>query len=87
VTFLRRKQPGLWIKSYLCATLVEQVRAIRAIQDVVDGVLPESATTNLDRPELNYDGIKRDVRKLFYDPQAGFDAWHTRPLVRLIEIP
>jgi len=41
--------------------------------------LPESQLLNsLDRPELNYDGIKRDVRKLFYDPQAGFDAIRDR---------
>ncbi|WP_017718891.1 hypothetical protein [Kamptonema formosum] len=29
---------------------------------------------SLERPELNYEGIKQDFRKLFEDPQAGFDA-------------
>ncbi len=60
---------------------VEQVRAIqRRIQDVVDGVFARirNYLNALDRPELNYDGIKRDVRKLFYDPQAGFDAIRDR---------
>ena len=62
-------------------SFVEQVRAIqRRIQDVVDGVFARirNYLNSLDRPELNYDGIKRDVRKLFYDPQAGFDAIRDR---------
>ncbi len=62
-------------------SFVEQVRAIqRRIQDVVDGVFAKirNYLNSLDRPELNYDGIKRDVRKLFYDPQAGFDAIRDR---------
>jgi gas vesicle protein len=33
---------------------------------------------SLERPELNYDGIKTDLRKLFDDPQAGFDAMRDR---------
>lgn len=60
---------------------VEQVRAIqRRIQDVVDGVFAKirNYLNSLDRPELNYDGIKRDVRQLFDDPQAGFDAIRDR---------
>lgn len=60
---------------------VEQVRAIqRRIQDVVDGIFARirNYLNSLDRPELNYDGIKRDVRKLFDDPQAGFDAIRDR---------
>ncbi len=60
---------------------VEQVRGIqRRIQDVVDGVFGRirNYLNSLDRPELNYDGVKRDVRKLFEDPQAGFDALRDR---------
>lgn len=60
---------------------VEQMRAIqRRIQDVVDGVFGRirNYLNSLDRPELNYDGIKRDVRTLFDDPQAGFDAIRDR---------
>jgi nucleoid DNA-binding protein len=60
---------------------VEQVRAIqRRIQDVVDGIFARirNYLNSLDRPELNYDSIKRDVRKLFNDPQAGFEALRDR---------
>ncbi|MBH8561329.1 MFS transporter [Nostoc sp. CENA67] len=60
---------------------VEQVRSIqRKIQDVIDGVFERIRyyLNSLDRPELNYDGIKRDVRQLFDDPQAGFEALRDR---------
>jgi nucleoid DNA-binding protein len=60
---------------------VEQVRGIqRRIQDVIDGVFARirNYLNGLERPELNYDGIKRDVRTLFDDPQAGFDALRDR---------
>ncbi|MES1024310.1 MFS transporter [Gloeocapsa sp. BRSZ] len=60
---------------------VEQIRAIqRRIQDVIDGVFGRirNYLNSLDRPELNYDGIKKDVRKLFDDPQAGFEAIRDR---------
>ncbi|MEA5507707.1 MFS transporter [Halotia wernerae UHCC 0503] len=60
---------------------VEQVRSIqRRIQDVVDGVFARirNYLNSLDRPELNYDGIKHDVRTFFDDPQAGFDALRDR---------
>ncbi|MEW6493654.1 MAG: MFS transporter [Cyanobacteriota bacterium] len=33
---------------------------------------------SLDRPELNYDGIKTDLRQLFDDPQAGFESLRDR---------
>ncbi|BAY11722.1 hypothetical protein [Calothrix sp. NIES-2098] len=60
---------------------VEQVRGIqRRIQDVIDGVFARirNYLNSLERPELNYDSIKRDVRQLFEDPQAGFDALRDR---------
>ncbi|MBH8571488.1 MFS transporter [Nostocaceae cyanobacterium CENA369] len=60
---------------------VEQVRSIqRRIQGAIDGVFERIRyyLNSLDRPELNYDGIKRDVRQLFDDPQAGFDALRDR---------
>lgn len=62
-------------------SFVEQVRAIqRRVQDVIEGVFGRvrNYLNSLNRPELNYDGIKRDVRKIFYDPQAGFDAIRDR---------
>ncbi len=60
---------------------VEQVRGIqRQIQGVVDGVFGtiRNYLNALERPELNYDGIKRDVRQMFDDPQAGFEAMRDR---------
>ena len=60
---------------------VAQVRGIqRQIQDTIDGVFDNirNYLNGLERPELNYDGIKRDVRQVFYDPQAGFDALRGR---------
>ncbi|WGV25243.1 MFS transporter [Halotia branconii] len=60
---------------------VEQVRSIqRRIQDVIDGVFARIRyyLNSLERPELNYDGIKHDVRTFFDDPQAGFDALRDR---------
>ena len=60
---------------------VEQVRAVqRRIQGVIDGVFERvrSYLNSLNRPELNYDGIKKDIRQLFDDPQAGFDAMRDR---------
>ncbi|MBV8887350.1 MAG: MFS transporter, partial [Chroococcidiopsidaceae cyanobacterium CP_BM_RX_35] len=62
-------------------SIVEQVRGIqRQIQDVIEGVFANirNYLNSLDRPELNYDGITRDVRQLFNDPQAGFDALRDR---------
>ncbi|MBW4573874.1 MAG: MFS transporter [Aphanothece sp. CMT-3BRIN-NPC111] len=60
---------------------VEQVRAVqRRIQSVVDGVFERirNYLNSLNRPELNYDGIKKDIGQLFDDPQAGFDALRDR---------
>jgi hypothetical protein len=60
---------------------VEQVRGIqRQIQGVLDGIFGNirNYLNSLERPELNYDGIKRDVRQMFDDPQAGFEAMRDR---------
>ncbi|WP_026733705.1 hypothetical protein [Fischerella sp. PCC 9605] len=60
---------------------VEQIRSIqRRIQDTIDAIFARirNYLNSLERPELNYDGIKRDVRKLFEDPQAGFEALRDR---------
>lgn len=60
---------------------VEQVRGIqRRIQDVIEGIFASirNYLNSLERPELNYDGIKHDIRQLFEDPQAGFDALRDR---------
>ncbi|NJN03233.1 MAG: MFS transporter [Leptolyngbyaceae cyanobacterium SL_1_1] len=46
------------------------------IESVIDSILSRIRRylNSLDRPELNYEGVQRDIRKLFNDPQAGFSA-------------
>ena len=58
-----------------------QLDAIKAkMQSVVDGILGKvrDYLNALERPELNYDGIRTDVQKLFDDPNAGFEALRDR---------
>jgi ElaB/YqjD/DUF883 family membrane-anchored ribosome-binding protein len=57
--------------------IVEQVQMVQdKLQSAMDGIFAKirDYLNSLDRPELNYEGIKRDFRKVFDDPQAGFDA-------------
>jgi hypothetical protein len=61
--------------------LVEQVQNVQdKVQSTIDGIFSQirNYLNSLERPELNYEGIKRDFRKLFDDPQAGFDALKER---------
>ncbi|MBD2460028.1 MFS transporter [Oscillatoria sp. FACHB-1407] len=61
--------------------MLDQIRSIQyRIQSVIDSIFARirSYLNSLNRPELNYDDIKRDVRTLFNDPQAGFDALRDR---------
>lgn len=61
--------------------MLAQVRQVQdRIQSVIDRVFGRirDYLNSLDRPELNYDSIKQDVRTLFDDPQAGFDALRGR---------
>lgn len=60
---------------------VAQIQKLQGrIQSVIDNILARirDYLNSLDRPELNYEGVKRDVRTLFYDPKAGFDALRDR---------
>lgn len=60
---------------------VEQVRSLQSrIQAVIDGLFERVRhyLNSLERPELNYDSIRRDLRQLFEDPQAGFAALRDR---------
>jgi uncharacterized protein Yka (UPF0111/DUF47 family) len=62
-------------------SLVEQVQNIqKAVQSAIDSVLGKirDYLNALERPELNYDSIQDDFRKVFDDPQAGFDALKNR---------
>lgn len=61
--------------------VVEQIRTVqRRIQAVIDSIFARIRTylNSLERPELNYEGIKHDLRKLFDDPQVGFDSLRDR---------
>jgi nucleoid DNA-binding protein len=74
------------------ARIVDQVLSVRdqamaqvqklqnKIQSIVDGILARirDYLNSLDRPELNYDSIRSDVRTMFYDPKAGFEAMRDR---------
>lgn len=60
---------------------MQQVRSIQyKIQDIIDGILNRirDYLNGLERPELNYEGVTHDIRQLFDDPQAGFEALHDR---------
>ena len=73
--------------------LVDQVLAVRdnamaqlqKVQDQIKSVLEPYFGKNqslpldsLDRPELAYEGIRRDINVMFDDPQAGFIALKDR---------
>ncbi|MBD2301522.1 MFS transporter [Nostoc sp. FACHB-190] len=61
--------------------VVNQYRQIQqAVQSATERVRNRirSYLNSLDRPELNYEGIKHDFAKLFDDPQAGFEALRDR---------
>lgn len=61
--------------------VIEQLRSIQQqILSVVKRVFAKvrDYLNGLERPELNYEGIRQDVRTLFDDPEAGFDALRDR---------
>lgn len=61
--------------------MMAQLRDLQlSIQSAIDRIFAKirNYLNSLDRPELNYDGIKADVRKLFDDPGAGFEALRDR---------
>lgn len=61
--------------------LVNQMRQVQyRIQELIDRLFARirNYLNSLDRPELSYDSVKHDVRLLFDDPQAGFDAIRDR---------
>lgn len=61
--------------------VLEQIDTIqRKLQSAIDRILNSirDYLNSLERPELNYDGIKSDLQTLFDDPQAGFDALRDR---------
>jgi nucleoid DNA-binding protein len=61
--------------------MLAQVQQIQVrIQSVIDSIFARirNYLNSLDRPELNYDNIQRDLRTLLDDPQAGFEALRNR---------
>lgn len=50
--------------------------AQKQVNDIIRGLLSRVRMyfNSLDRPELSYEGIRRDLRELFDDPQAGFES-------------
>lgn len=61
--------------------VMSQLQMIQGhVQAAVDRVLEKirNYLNSLERPELNYEGIKYDIQTLFDDPEAGFDALRDR---------
>lgn len=60
--------------------LAQVERVKHAVQSAIDRILSaiRNYLNSLQRPELNYDGIKTDLRQLFDDPEAGFGALKDR---------
>ena len=61
--------------------VIEQIQKVRqAIQSTIDKGFDNvrNYLNGLERPELNYDGIKQDFGQLFNDPQMGLEALRDR---------
>jgi nucleoid DNA-binding protein len=61
--------------------IVAQIRNVQEqVKSIIRGILTRirNYLNSLDRPELNYYGIKRDLQKLMDDPQAGLEALRLR---------
>ncbi|MGB3767312.1 MAG: MFS transporter [Phormidesmis sp.] len=60
---------------------MEQIRSVkRNVESVLNQIFARIRRflDSLERPELNYDGIERDVRLMMDDPNAGFGAMRDR---------
>jgi hypothetical protein len=61
--------------------VIEQIQKVQqAVQSTIDKGFDNvrNYLNSLERPELNYDGIKQDFGKLFDDPQMGLEALRDR---------
>jgi hypothetical protein len=61
--------------------LVNQIQKVqRTVISAIDTVFAKlrDYLNSLERPELNYEGIQRDFRRLFADPEAGVEALKQR---------
>lgn len=62
-------------------SFVEQIQNVQhQVQSVIDGTFGniKNYLNSLERPELDYEGIQQDLRQVFDDPQAGFEAVRDR---------
>ncbi|QLE56322.1 MFS transporter [Nostoc sp. TCL26-01] len=62
-------------------SIVSQLQQIQQrVQSAIDQIFDRirQYLNSLNRPELNYEGIREDFAKLFDDPQAGFEALRDR---------
>ncbi|MEM8830868.1 MAG: MFS transporter [Cyanobacteria bacterium P01_G01_bin.19] len=62
-------------------SVMAQLQMVQSkVQSVIDRILAKvrAYLNSLDRPELAYEGIRRDIHVLFDDPQAGFTALKDR---------
>ncbi|MCC0179836.1 MFS transporter [Waterburya agarophytonicola K14] len=62
-------------------SIMSQLQMVQdKVQSVIDRLLAKikAYLDSLDRPELAYAGIKRDINLMFDDPQAGFTALRDR---------
>jgi nucleoid DNA-binding protein len=68
------------IESTYRSIIVQVQNVQKTIQSAIDSVFEKirDYLNSLERPELNYDSIQEDFRKLFDDPQAGFEALRSR---------
>ena len=60
---------------------LSQIKAVQSrIESTVNRILMRIRRylNGLERPELNYEGIRRDLRQLMDDPQAGFESLRDR---------
>ncbi|MGB3790594.1 MAG: MFS transporter [Phormidesmis sp.] len=59
----------------------DQIRSVQsAIESTIDSIFARIRMflESLDRPELDYYSIQRDVQKIMHDPQSGFDVVRDR---------
>ncbi len=62
-------------------SIVQQYQQVQQkLRSAVDGTLDKirNYLNSLERPELNYEGIKQDFTKLFDDPKMGVEALRSR---------
>jgi len=65
------------VRNSVTQQLQQVQQRLQSAMDSIFGKIREYLNS-LERPELNYEGIKQDFSKLFDDPQAGFEALGTR---------